>query len=195
MLYGMLLMYLIYSFLLTVVILYKDKSSYYNIEDLDIFMAGIVMWVLLLILLLIRLFLKLTGKKYMPSRKPKPYKEKNQKYIAKVVKKIIKNYRKRCNSFKNKQKSVFLPEYFDFTRMREYDYNYNICGWMDLIVKKPINERINNQFYKLMSHQKDETIKEIIKYFNPINLDNEDLDEYFVERVKRIGKPIYEIKE
>ena len=91
---GFLIGVFIYSFILTIVLLYKDNSSYYDVETIDLIVSGPITWVLMLIFYIIRSILKLIPKKEKPK---KPYKKKDKKYIAKVVKKIVKIYRTKKN--------------------------------------------------------------------------------------------------
>ena len=73
---GFLIGVFIYSFILTIVLLYKDNSSYYDIETIDLIVSGPITWVLLLIFYIIRSILKLFSKKEKPK---KPYKKKDSK--------------------------------------------------------------------------------------------------------------------
>ena len=144
---------LVYSLILTIVTLYKDASGYYTADDIDIITAGPVCWMLALIFVVLKPFLK------SRIRKKKEYKLKSSKYIQKTVKKIITIYRK------NLQKRGYEPDYIDFS-IHSGRFNVNeIEGWDVLMVKRARYEFINNRFERLMCHQKEETVKELKKYF------------------------------
>lgn len=144
---------LIYSFILTIVTLYKDSSGYYTVDDIDIVAAGPVCWLLILIIMFLKPFLK--------NRKPKEYeyKPKPTKYIQKTVKKIVIIYRK------NLQKHGYEPDYIDFSiHCGEFNAN-EVEGWDVLMVKRARYEALNKRFSNLMWHQKEETVGELKKYF------------------------------
>ena len=91
---GILIGMLIYSFILTLVTIYKDNSSYFMVGDLDVIVAGPLMWVILIIgYLFVRPFYTLIKEKNK-NKKSKVYKQKSKKYIQKVVKKVVNNYAK-----------------------------------------------------------------------------------------------------
>lgn len=179
---GFLIGVFIYSFILTIVLLYKDNSSYYDIETIDLIVSGPITWVLLLIFYIIRSILKLIPKKEKPK---KPYKKKDKKYITKVVKKIVKIYRTKKNH----------NDYISFDVCLEWDFNYSYNGWGFLMVKKPINERINNKFKTLMYKQKEETIEELKKYFIKLNKEimiEDDCAEWYIQEY--CNKDLYKLK-
>jgi hypothetical protein len=145
---------LIYSLILTIVILYKDSSGYYTVDDIDIVTAGPVCWVLFFIVILLKPFFKNRKKKEYQ------YKPKSTKYIQKTVKKVITIYRK------NLQKQGYEPDYIDFSIHRG-EFNVNeVEGWDVLMVKKARYEVLNKHFSSLMWHQKEETVEELKKYFS-----------------------------
>ena len=174
---------LIYSLILTVVTLYKDNSSYYTVEILDIIIAGPICWILCLLLYLIKPVIK----PIVENHKNTPYKVKSKKYIEQVVNKIIKNYRKHSS----------YEELFDFS-FRQGEFNCNdIEGWSRLLVNRPINERLNRKFERLMYNQKDDTLVELIKYFDVVTremLEAEDYDHYFIDDTMRRKHPTYKLK-
>lgn len=145
---------LIYSFILTVVTLYKDSSSYYCVDVIDVVTAGPVCWVVALIFAVLKPFLKSrTGKE-------KEYTIKSSKYIQKTVKKIVTVYRKTL------QRRGWKPDYIDFSMYRgEFNVN-DVEGWDVLMVKRARYEFLNNRFESLMWHQKEETVEELKKYFS-----------------------------
>ena len=174
---------LIYSLILTIVTLYKDNSSYYIIGVIDIIVAGPVCWILCLLLCLIKPIIKPIVEKH----KNTPYKAKSKKYIERVISKIVKNYRKHSN----------YDELFDFS-FRQGEFNCNdIEGWGRLLVNKPINERLNRKFEHLMYHQKNDTLVELIKYFDVVTkemLENGDYNQYFINDTMHRKYPTYKLK-
>ena len=174
---------LIYSLILTIVTLYKDNSSYFTVDTIDIMVAGPVCWILCLILFLIKPIVKSLMKK----RKVKPYSPKSKKYIEHITNKIIKNYRKHST----------YEELFDFS-FRQGEFNCNdIEGWERLLVNRPINERLNRKFKNLMYNQKDDTLVELIKYFDVVTremLEVEEYDHYFIDDTMRRKHPTYKLK-
>ncbi len=168
--WGVIIGMLIYSFIMTIATLYKDFSSYFTIEVLDIILAGPFIWVLFLIISIIKVFYK----KYHKNKEPKKkeYKMKSQKYIQKIVKRIVRNYRKKS----------YTDYYIDFTKMRSYDGG-EIEGYEVILVKKAMNERINNKFQTLMFHQEEDTIQELLKYFHKVTeeeMKKDDCNDYFI---------------
>lgn len=184
---GILIGILIYSFILTMVALYRDNSRYshFTIEKTDAIMIGPICWLLVLFCVIIKI---LFGKKieaYSDKKQRRPYVPKTKKYIQKTVKKIISIYKK------SKEKN-----YFDFKLIgSEFDY-YIIKGWKDLLVKKTRNERINNKFSKLMYHQDNDTIEELKNYFDIVTIEEmKEMDCYEIDRYIEKNLPIYKIKE
>ena len=174
---------LIYSLILTIVTVYKDNSSYYMVETIDVIIAGPVCWILCLVLYLIKPIIKPIVEKH----KNTPYKVKSKKYIEQVVSKIVKNYIKHSN----------YDELFDFS-FRQGEFNCNdIEGWGRLLVNRPINERLNHKFEHLMYNQKDDTLVELIKYFDVVTremLENGDYNQYFIDDAMRRKYPTYKLK-
>lgn len=179
---GIIIGVLIYSLVLTIVTLYKDNSSYFMVETLDVIVAGPVAWILMMVFSLIRPILK----KCYDARKTKERTVKNEKYIKKVVAKIIKKYTKYM------EKRNYKRDYFNFN-IRNGEFNVNdIEGWGRLEVKSPLNEKINKKFSDLMYHQKEQTIKELKKYFKLLTeeeMRKDDCDEYWISVNKH--KEIY----
>ena len=174
---------LIYSLILTVATLYQDNSSYYMVETLDIIIAGPVCWILCLILYLI----KPISKPIIEKHENTPYKVKSKKYIEQVVSKVVKNYIKHSS----------YDELFDFS-FRQGEFNCNdIEGWGRLLVNRPIHERLNRKFERLMYNQKDDTLSELIKYFDVVTremLENGDYNQYFIDDTMRRKSPTYKLK-
>lgn len=165
---------LVYSFVLTVFNLYKDSSSYFMVDTIDFIFAGPFGWLLCLCVPVLRKIIKTIPKK------EKVRKVRDQKYIAKVVKKIIKQYKKK----------EYTDDYFDFS-FREGRYSVNdVEGWNELMRSKPSNERLNNKFTSLMLYQKDETIAELKKYCEIMNeekMKKDNCDDYFISIYKEKG--------
>ena len=174
---------LIYSLILTIITLYKDSSSYYIVETIDIIIAGPVCWILCLILFLIKPIVK----PLVAKRKDKPYSPKSKKYIERVVSKIVMNYKKHST----------YEELFDFS-FKNGEFNCNdIEGWGRLLVNRPINERLNRKFEMLMYHQKDDTLVELIKYFDVVTremLEAGDYNQYFIDDTVHRKYPTYRLK-
>lgn len=179
---GALIGIMIYSFILTIVTLYKDNSGYFIVSTLDIIMAGPFGWFLLFIInFILRPIYCLIFKE-----KNKEYKHKNksQSCIKRVVKNIVKNYSKKKyhNDYFN------LNEWFD-------DYYGDYKGYESLVVKKARNEWLNNKFIMLMKYQKEETLEELKKYFIVVNetiMKNDKCDEYYIKKYK--DKGLYKLK-
>lgn len=152
---GFILGIFIYSLILTIVTLYKDNSEYFSVEDLDIIVAGPVAWILILFFILIKKVLKTVN--YTPKKKQR--KERDLKYITKVVRKIVKNY----------SKKKYHSDFFDFNMCFGVFNCNDIEGWKKLEVLRARNERINKKFDDLMHKQHDETVLELKKYFVKVN--------------------------
>ena len=90
----------------------------------------------------------------------------------------------------------------DLTSIDEYyeplHFNCNdIEGWGRLLVNKPINERLNHKFERLMYYQKDDTLVELLKYFDVVTremLENGDYNQYFIDDTMRRKYPTYKLK-
>ena len=148
---------LIYSLILTIVTLYKDSSGYYRADDIDIVTAGPVCWVLVLILVLLKPFFKNRKKK------EKQYKPRSSKYVEKTVKRIVTIYKKHLRGDET--------DLVDFSRYRgDYDFS-DAYGWDVLMIKKARYEFINKRFERLMWYQKEETVKELKRYFDEVRDD------------------------
>ena len=161
----------LYSLILTLVTLYKDSSGYYTVDDIDIFTAGPICWLLVLIIMLLKPFLKNIKKK------EHKYKPKSTKYIQKTVNKVISIYRK------NLQKRGYEPDYIDFS-IHSGEFNVNeIEGWDVLMVKRARYEALNKRFSNIMWHQKEKTVEELKKYFS----EAKDYDGYYKSPVYRLS--------
>lgn len=146
MLKGIFIGIFIYSFINTIFIIYKDKSTYFIVENIDIIIAGPICWLFLLIFNIIAKFIAIPDKEY---------KTKNSDYISKITKKIVKIYKKNNNT----DEDIF---YF---QQSLYDSDWNICGWQNLLVPNYKYEHINNKFKDLMYYQSEQVISELKKYF------------------------------
>ncbi len=171
----------IYSLILTIATLYKDQSGYYMVDDLDIILAGPVCWALMLLLA----FMKLLGIKL--KFKDRKYVKKNRGYIAKVVKKVIKNYLKHSHHDYN--------DYIDFTMMHCRTDNVNdVEGWDILLIKKARYEGLNRKFERLMFNQKEDTIEELKKYAIQVTkeiMEKDNLSKYAMGEIFDRKNPVY----
>lgn len=168
--FGFVIAILIYSFALTAVTVYKDSSSYYIVEPIDVVFAGPIAWILPLVLFLLNPIYKLY--KDSSQNKEKIYRKKDAAYIKKIVKKIVRNYlRKKVHN-----------DYFDFNFMTGSVYR-EYAGWESLFIKRPKYERLNKKFKKLMFHQKEETITELKKYFVKVTkeiMEKDDCSKWYI---------------
>lgn len=172
---GAIIGILVYSLILTIITIYQDQSSYFVVEVLDFIMAGPFGWLLLGILPIIQFLYKRFFKGR--EKKEKRIKVRNQKYIAKVVKKIVKNYRN----------SSYNSDYIDFNKSFTADYSDDIVGYDELLVNRARNERLNIKFKSLMRHQKDETVNELLKYFHKVTekeMEGDNCTEWFIKKNK-----------
>lgn len=179
---GFVFAILIYSFVLTVVTVYKDLSHYYIVEPIDVIFAGPIAWMLALILFLLRPVYKLH--KDRSQNKEKPYPRKDASYIKKVVKKIVRNYLRKKEH----------GDYFNFNCMMGSGYG-EYSGWYTLFVKKPRYERLNEQFKNLMIHQKEETITELKNHFVKVTKEimvKDDCAEWYISEFA--DKDLYTIR-
>lgn len=184
---GIIIGILIYSFIITIADIYKDSSSYFQMDEIDAVLAGPFMWIILLFCAIVR---KLFGNKIKVARNnkaKKPYVKKSQKYIQKVVKSIVNNLKKRKRDY---------ISYYDFSTMNGCkDYDNDIDGWDSLLVKKPSNEHINAKFSKLMFHQSEDTINELKNYFELATkefMQKDDCSEYFIHYA--LDRHVYVLK-
>lgn len=184
---GIIIGILIYSFIITIADIYKDSSSYFQMDEIDAVLAGPFMWILLLFCAVCR---KLFGKKIEAARnnrEKKPYVKKSQKYIQKVVKSIVHNLKKRKRDY---------ISYYDLSTIHGcQDYDTDIDGWEDLLVKKPSNEHINRKFSILMFHQSEDTINELKNYFELATkefMQQDECSEYFIRRA--LDRQVYVLK-
>ena len=174
---------LIYSLILTIATAYKDNSSYYIVETIDIIIAGPVCWITCLVLILIRPIIR----PLIQNHESKPYKVKSTKYIKRIVSKVVKKYRKQSR----------YDELFDFS-FKNGEFNCNdIEGWGRLLVSDPINEGLNRKFERLMYNQKDDTLAELTKYFDVVTremLEAEEYKQYFIDDTMHRKHPTYKLK-
>lgn len=181
---GVIVGILIYSFLQTLLIFYKDiHSGYYDVGVIDMVFAGPITWIIYLVILLV---IRPIYVVLHPHIKEKEYKPKSIVYIKKVVKKIVRNYAKQKHH----------DGYFDFTKCWRDDY-FDYYGFQDLRVHKPRNERINNRFMSLMFNQPKETIEELNQYFEVVTEDmmkKNDYDEYYIQNYKDKGLRVLKVQ-
>lgn len=169
MLKGIIIGMLIYSLILTIVLVYEDNSSYFTIESLDIIVAGPFAWILMIVLGVIRIFCK---KFHKTNTKEKEYKKKDIKYIQKIVKKIVRNYKN----------SSYSEDYIDFNKSQDFEGS-GVEGYSTIICSHWLNEHLNKNFRTLMIFQKEETIEELKKYFHQVTEDEmkkDDCTDYFI---------------
>lgn len=189
---GILIGILIYSFILTVVTIYKDNSGYFTVDTIDVIAAGPFAWLLMLIFTIIRAVISAIIPKDKRQSKKREYVPKNSAYIERVTKKIVRIYKK------VEVKQRHEVNYFSFEH-RSVFYNYNnVEGWNKLMVKNPRYEGINRKFESLMYNQKEDVVKELEKYFVPVTkeyLMNDGWDIYEAESELRTHKVIYRLKE
>lgn len=189
---GILIGMLIYSFILTVVTIYKDNSGYFIVDTIDVIAAGPFAWLLMLIFTIVRAVISAIIPKDKRQSKKREYVPKNSAYIERITKKIVRIYKK------VKVKQWHEVNYFSFEH-RSVFYNYNnVEGWNILMVKKPRYEGINRKFESLMYNQKEDVVKELEKYFVPVTkeyLMNDGWDIYEAESELRTHKVIYRLKE
>lgn len=165
---GALIGVLIYSAILTIVTIYKDNSGYFIVSNLDIIVAGPVIWIMILIGTVVSLI-------YKPKKKEQKYKPKSQKEIEKIVSKIMKRYLK-------KHRDVYISLDYGFNdEYGRYD------GWRALMVRKPSAEWLDKKFESLIINQHKETVAELMKYFEPATpemMKQKWEDDWFIEDVK-----------
>lgn len=152
---GIIIGLLIYSFISTVFVIYKDNSSYFIVEKLDIVLAGPICWLFILLCNVVE-YIGVHIFKF--NKKPKKYKYKSSKYIQKLVKKIIKIY-------KTKRNIKF--DVFDFDFCEDND-DWDVSGWRHLLKNSPKYEHLNNKFKTVMFKQEEDVINELNKYFIPV---------------------------
>lgn len=164
---------LIYSSILTAVVLYKDASSYHEVDGIDLLTAGPVMWVTFTLMEMLRPLIR-----EMESEKtPKDYKVKNKKYIEKIVKEVVDEHKK-CSD------KTF---YFNFEVCENYlDTNYE--GWRGLLIPKATNEKLNKKFSDLMWNQKEETLNELNKYCTVLTKEYMTANGYKKDFIKKFAK-------
>lgn len=169
----------IYSFIVTLLNIYKDTSSYSNgMEWMDIISGGPVTWA---VIIFVRVFHKpITAIVKKFSSRPKKVKTYSTKQIEKIVEKIIRNAQK-TGSRKN--------VYYDLTRyFGGYDGDYE--GWEYLIVKKEKYQFINKKFSRCMSNQTDETLEILKRYFIPATKEvmiADNCNEWYIEQYGNCG--------
>lgn len=181
MIFGLFVGILVYSFILTIIIFYKDNSSFFLVDNIDIVVAGPICWLLCLIMFLLRPVLR----KILNNKKEKTYQKKSTKSIQKVVKRIITIYK---NHYE-------VDEYFDFNNT--YDDDLDIRGWKSITVNKAKYEWINKKFNNLMLFQKDETLSIIKEYFELVpeeDLKKDVCSDYFLHIVKENHIDLYRLK-
>lgn len=87
-----------YSTILSIVCIYKDISKYNSLDEIDIIVAGPVQWLLFGLFFIIRKIVDAYNKKNKKSnktKKPKKRKEYTDKQIEKIVRKVIRIYKRK----------------------------------------------------------------------------------------------------
>lgn len=166
----------IYSLIITIATFYKDTSSYYMVEALDLVLAGPVMWIVIIPINVICMM-----KAKWEKTHPKEYKEKSKRYVEKVVSKIMKKYAK-----KNKYGTIYLDLH---NYMMPGNPMNGVEGWDYLMVRTPKNERLNKKFSNLMWNQEKDTIEAIKKHCNLVTKKTmylDDRDEFFIKQYMNI---------
>ena len=186
---GILIGVLAYSLILTIFRIYKDSSSYQFPNELDFILAGPFCWLLLFFLFLFSPVIKMVMKKRKKTGgRPN---DKSPAYIRKTVKKIMGIYKK--NHKKHPYRQLFIPKQY---RNHYDDYGDWIDGWDGLMVKHWSKEWINKKFERLMWYQPDETLKELLKYMEEVDVDEEDsIGEYNANCLKRDHVSVYVVKD
>ena len=159
---GIIIGILIYSLINLIFLFYKYK--YYSVETEDYIIAGPICWLWILAMQIIGHIMVIFK---IPFKKKK-YKNKSDKYIQKIVKKVMELYvtRKKAASY-----------IFDFTSWN-YDTQWSIAGVSTLTpcISSPKDRRLNDKLETLYRNQKQDVIKELMKYFEPVS--GKDLKEY-----------------
>lgn len=179
---GIIIGLLIYSFINTVIVIYKDCSSYFIVEALDCIVAGPFLWI---IMFLVKTF-NINFEKIL-NKKPKP---KSKAKIKRIVKRTYKHFAK----YWDNKHSKFRP-YIDFQRSFIYDNHCGIEGYNSFLIKKPMYESLNRDFEYIIKHQYYETIPFLEEYFRPLNEEEiSDLDDEIIDNIKSKGRIIYTLK-
>lgn len=177
---------IIYSIILTIIFLYKDISSYYDSEGIDLIISGPIAWILIAFCyFIVRPIVKKLPDK---SHKEKPYKMKNKKYIHKIAKKVI------ANAKKNK----LNDRWFDLTRDLKETYYDDYYGLLGLLVEKPKYEWLNKKYSRLVFHQKEDLVNEIKQYMIPVTEEYSAANDYvkgYIRELQKKGITLYRIKD
>lgn len=178
---GIIIGLLIYSFINTAIVIYKDCSSYFIVEALDYIVAGPFLWI---IMLLVKIF-SINFERLL-NKNPKP---KSKAKIKRIVKRTYKHFTKYCDKY-----SKFRP-YIDFQRKFIYDNYCGIEGYNFFLIKKPIYELLNKDFEYIIKYQYYETIPFLQEYFRPLNEEEiSDLDDEIIDNIKNKDRIIYTLK-
>ncbi len=167
---------LVYSFILTVVEIYKDCSSYFESSIPDVITAGPCMWIVLLVLILFKpIFIKL-------SKREKKYRKRTPEQIDKTVRKVLHQY----NKYNRYHYPIVIPGIVTEPGSGLDDYR-------DLEVKKPSNEWLNREFTRIWAYQREEMFAALMKYMKEWHENEEsDIPSYILDMYR--GK-IYELTE
>lgn len=176
---GIIIGLLIYSFINTVIVIYKDCSSYFIVETLDYIVAGPFLWIIMFLVKGFNIsFEKLLNKNSKPKNKAK---------IKRIVKRTYKHFTKYWDN-------KFRP-YIDFQRRLIYDNYCGIEGYDSFLIKKPMYESLNRDFKYIIKYQYYETIPFLEEYFRPLNEEEiSDLDDEIIDNIKSKGRIIYTLK-
>ena len=178
---GIIIGLLIYSFINTIVVIYKDCSSYFIVETLDCIIAGPFLWIIMLFIKICNInFEKLLNKN------PKP---KNKAKIKRIVKRAYKHFTKYWDKYDE------LRPYIDFQKRFVYNNYCGIEGYDSFLIKKPMYELLNKDFEYIIKHQYYETIPFLQEYFRPLNEEEiSHLDNEIIENIKNKNRIIYTLK-
>ena len=155
---------LLYSSILTVVTMYKDSSSYFIVEPIDVIVAGPIAWAIVILVKILQ--------PIFPVRQQSKWVDKDEKYITRIVKKVIREYKKK----KNIDYYINLKTRIGDCMTGDYE------GWNSLLRKRALNEGLNYKFNCLMRYQTNETINEIKKYCKILSEDElreDDCNEFY----------------
>lgn len=125
----------VYSLIATVICLYKDNSSYHEMDELDAVIAGPCMWILLLFLFLLRpLFKKREGKE----------KKKKIVYTTQDVRKTVAKY---IRIYKRKNKGYEAP--WMIPEKTHLSFDYDVVRPSELKLRRGRYERIEKKYLSM----------------------------------------------
>lgn len=184
---GILIGFLIYSFILTCVLLYKEQSSYFIIEWIDVIASGIFAWIIFLFFEILKLFIKKFNIEM--KRREKQHRPISYAKAKKIIFKAIRIYKKYCP---DGEENIFIA---DKTPYRYQDfYRKDIVNLKELKMNRARYEHFNRKADRLFRNQYDLAV-EIIEDIGILLTDenfhlyaDEELD---VDRYKMLKYKIY----